>query len=64
MKDSRAAELRDALRRLHRDKDATYRDAWKKRGEVISILANVARKVDRLEYVLNGAPGSRDEGLN
>lgn len=40
---------------------AAYRDAWKKRGEVVSILANVARKVDRLDYVLHGAPASQDE---
>lgn|SRR5262249_30797250 len=52
---SRHAELVEAMRRLHREKDAAYRDAWKKRGEVISILANLARKVDRLEHVLAGA---------
>jgi len=57
----RAASLREKLCRLHREKDVAYRDAWKKRGEVISILANVARKVDRLEYVLDGAPASHDE---
>lgn len=57
----RAASLREKLCLLHREKDAAYRDAWKKRGEVISILANVARKVDRLEYVLDGAPASQDE---
>jgi hypothetical protein len=48
---------------LHREKDAAYRDAWKKRGEVLSILANIARKVDRLEYVLDGAQTTRDESL-
>lgn len=55
------AEFREAVRRLHRAKDAAYRDAWKRRGEVISILANIARKVDRLEYGLNGAPATPDE---
>ncbi len=55
------AELLGAIRALHREKDAAYRDAWKKRGEVISILANLARKVDRLEYVLGGAPTGGDE---
>lgn len=54
-------EFREAVRRLHRGKDAAYRDAWKRRGEVISILANVARKVDRLEYGLYGAPATPDE---
>ncbi len=55
------AEFREAVRRLHRAKDAAYRDAWKRRGEVISILANIARKVDRLEYGLDGAPATAAE---
>ncbi len=55
------AEFREAVRRLHRAKDAAYRDAWKRRGEVISILANIARKVDRLEYGLDGAPATAGE---
>ena len=55
MNDSEHADLVEAIRTLHREKNAAYRDAWKKRGEVISILANLARKVDRLEYVLDGA---------
>ena len=33
---------------LHREKDAVYGDSWKKRGEQISILSNIARKIDRL----------------
>lgn len=56
-------ELQHAVCQLHREKDAAYRDAWKKRGEVLSILANIARKVDRLEYVLDGAQTTRDESL-
>lgn len=36
------------LERLHRHKDAAYGDAWRKRGEVIAIFANMARKYDRL----------------
>ena len=55
------AEFLDAVRRLHRAKDAAYRDAWKRRGEVLSILANIARKVDRLEYGMAGAPVTADE---
>jgi hypothetical protein len=55
------AEFREAVARLHRAKDAAYQDAWKRRGEVISILANIARKVDRLEYGLDGAPATPDE---
>jgi hypothetical protein len=54
-------EFRDAVRRLHRAKDAAYRNAWKRRGEVLAILANIARKVDRLEYSLDGAPATADE---
>lgn len=34
--------------KLHTDKDRSYGDSWKKRGEKMSILANIARKVDRL----------------
>lgn len=34
--------------RLHAAKHASYGDSWKKRGEKLSILANMARKVDRL----------------
>lgn len=34
---------------LHREKSAAYGDSWKRRGEQMSILANIARKVDRLE---------------
>lgn len=33
---------------LHTAKDKSYGDSWKKRGEKTSILANMARKVDRL----------------
>ena len=33
---------------LHAVKHASYGDSWKKRGEKMSILANIARKVDRL----------------
>ncbi|HEX9540875.1 MAG TPA: hypothetical protein VGA04_22150 [Streptosporangiaceae bacterium] len=55
------ASFREALRRLHQAKDAAYRDAWKRRGEVISILANIARKAGRLGYGLGGAPAARDE---
>ena len=33
---------------LHATKHKSYGDSWKKRGEKMSILANIARKVDRL----------------
>jgi hypothetical protein len=41
-------ELLTLLERLHRHKDAAYGDAWRKRGEVIAIFSNMARKYDRL----------------
>lgn len=56
-------ELREAIRVLHRRKDAAYRNAWKKRGEVVSILANIARKLDRIENVIDGAPATQDESI-
>lgn len=42
----------DLLARLHRPKDRAYGGAWRKRGEVIAIFANIARKYDRLEVGL------------
>jgi len=36
---------------LHARKSNTYRDSWKKRGWVLSIFSNVARKFDRLEKI-------------
>lgn len=33
---------------LHNEKDAAYGDSWCRRGEMLGILANIARKVDRL----------------
>lgn len=33
---------------LHNEKSAAYGDSWKRRGEMFSIIPNIARKVDRL----------------
>jgi thymidylate synthase len=41
---------------LHIDKDRSYGTSWKKRGELFSILPNIARKADRL-----GAGETTDE---
>jgi hypothetical protein len=60
---SNNADLREEIRQLNHEKDASCRDAWKKCGEVISILANIARKVDRLTSVLDGGPATADESL-
>lgn len=38
----------EGLIKLHNEKHAAYGDSWKKRGEAVSIQANIARKVDRL----------------
>lgn len=38
---------------LHNEKHAAYGDSWKRRGEMLGIMANIARKVDRLG--VNGA---------
>jgi hypothetical protein len=46
--DQQRAEILELLERLHRHKDAAYGNAWRKRGEVIAIFANMARKYDRL----------------
>src|SRR5713101_6843034 len=43
----------DLLDAVHRPKDRAYRDAWRKRGELLSIFANLARKVDRLEIAMD-----------
>lgn len=53
--------FRLAVTRLHAQKSAAYGTSWKRRGEQISILANVARKVDRLEQMLDGSQGTDDE---
>lgn len=58
-----AQEFGNAVRRLHLAKDAAYRNSWKKRGEVMSIMANISRKVDRLENAATGAPPTSDESI-
>lgn len=56
-------DLMTIIVKLHREKNAGYGPAWKKRGEVISILANVARKIDRLEHVIKQGIETSDETL-
>ena len=57
------ARLGQALKRLHVRKDRAYGAAWKWRGEAVSVLPNIARKVDRLDvYLREGARGG-DESL-
>jgi len=47
---SPGSDLIQAVDLLHRKKNAGYGAAWKRRGERISILPNIARKVDRLGH--------------
>jgi hypothetical protein len=59
-------EFQSALRllaRLHRRKTVGYADAWRKRGELISIFPNLARKYDRLVVALDEQVESGDERL-
>lgn len=49
-------ELVPEVIRLHRGKDAIYSDSWKKRGEQMAVLANIARKLDRLAKFEPGSP--------
>lgn len=53
-------DLKDAIKLLHARKNLSYAAAWKRRGERVSILPNIARKVDRLEAFLKS--GSTMEG--
>ncbi|BEL01818.1 hypothetical protein Q0Z83_000090 [Actinoplanes sichuanensis] len=56
-----AHTFRAAVAELHRRKDAAYGDSWKRRGEQISIMANIARKVDRLTVVAEKPEVAEDE---
>jgi len=58
---SAARDFRQAVINLHRGKDAAYGDSWKRRGEQISILANIARKVDRFTLVAESGTTTADE---
>lgn len=53
------ASLLNTMVALHWEKDAVYGDSWCRRGEKVSILANIARKVDRL-----GKAGAGDTELD
>lgn len=60
------ASLRAALKRLHAAKTAVYGDSWKRRGEVFGVMANIARKVDRLNVIYQEkgtARGTADENI-
>jgi hypothetical protein len=48
-KSDNTAGLKAAIKHLHARKNASYAGAWKRRGERVSVLPNIARKVDRLQ---------------
>lgn len=52
MQPDRRLAIAELLDRLHRHKDAAYGDAWRRRGEVLGIFANIARKYDRMVIAL------------
>jgi hypothetical protein len=56
-------QTRSALTELHRLKTDAYGNAWKKRGEVLGVLCNIARKVDRVEVLCGGGHATHDESL-
>lgn len=48
---------------LHEEKHKAYGNSWKKRGEMLGIMANCARKVDRLG-VAGGGDSSADTAID
>ena len=56
-------EVFGVLDRLHRPKDLAYGDAWRKRGEVLGIFVNIARKYDRLNVALSETVSPGTEAL-
>lgn len=56
-------EFTSFLAKLHEEKSAAYGDSWRRRGETLGILANIARKVDRLG-VAGGGDTSADTAID
>lgn len=48
---------------LHIAKDRAYGDAWRRRGEVLGIFANIARKADRLEIAMQSGDPATVESM-
>jgi hypothetical protein len=55
--------IQGLLNRLHKVKDTSYKDAWRKRGEVLGIFCNLARKFDRLIVAIDEESPSAAESL-
>lgn len=60
---SSEVQFKEAVKRLHARKDRAYGAAWKRRGELVSVLPNVARKVDRLAVFARESTTPGDEAL-
>lgn len=54
-------DFKTAVKKLHMIKDRAYGGAWKKRGELVSIQPNIARKVDRLDTLIATGHGLAGE---
>jgi thymidylate synthase len=54
-------DFKTAVKKLHMNKDRAYGGAWKKRGELVSIQPNIARKIDRLDTLLATGHGLAGE---
>jgi thymidylate synthase len=55
--------LRKAIKSLHARKDLAYGGSWKRRGERISVIPNLARKVDRLTTYVENSSVMADEHI-
>lgn len=63
--DDMVHDFKAVVKRLHAEKDRAYGGAWKKRGELVSIQPNIARKVDRLDTLsTTGAGLTGETGLD
>jgi thymidylate synthase len=53
----------DLMLSLHEVKDAAYKDSWRRRGELVGIFANIARKYDRLVIAIAEDESATTEAL-
>ncbi|MFT8357759.1 thymidylate synthase [Bifidobacterium aquikefiri] len=57
-------DLRDDIISLHREKESVYGDSWKKRGELVGIAGNLARKIDRMNRMAQTGSASGETLLD
>lgn len=54
----------EILKTLHYKKSLSYKDSWKKHGEIASIFANISRKYDRMKTIkTENAQATADESI-